>query len=473
MVSIPGRRPKLRHTLPGALLLAVLLAACANEPSTPAAKEPSDPNDPDAVFSAEARATLATLSPVTLPAPPPDISNRLADDPKAAAFGQTLFFDASFSGKLLDGDNDGSVNALGQKGESGKVACAGCHLPASGFIDTRTIQQQTSLAAGWGKRRAPSLLDVGQSKLLMWDGRRDAMYNQIFGVIESPVEMNGSRLFAARQVFAEHRAEYEELFGSMPPLDDTSRFPALDAELTGCQKLDATNACPQPMRGAPGDGAEYDGMKPEDQHAVTQVIVNVGKALGAYERLLTCGPSRFDQWVHGDASALTKSEQRGAALFVGTGHCTDCHGGPYFSDEKFHNVGLKPGTVATVFLDLNDHGAATAMPLLRADALNVQGAFSDGDDGRIPTDDAPEFEGGFRTPKLRCASLRPSFMHTGQLRDLASVVAFFDRGGDLAGYPGTNEIKPLGLTDRDRADLVAFLEALAGPGPSAELLAPP
>jgi cytochrome c peroxidase len=473
MVAILGRRARLRQMPVSRLLLFVVLAACANEQSTPAPKEPRDPNDPDAVISAEARAALAALSPAELPAPPPDISNRLADDPQAAAFGQALFFDASFSGKLLDGDNDGSANALGQKGESGKVACAGCHLPASGFVDTRTIQQQTSLAAGWGKRRAPSLLDVGQSKLLMWDGRRDAMYNQIFAVLESPVEMNSSRLFAARQVFASHRDAYEELFGSMPPLDDSSRFPALDAELTGCQKLDATDACPEPMRGAPGDGAEYDGMKPDDQRAVTQVIVNIGKALGAYERLLTCGPSRFDKWVHGDTSALTNSEQRGAALFVGAGHCSDCHSGPYFSDEKFHNVGLKPGTVATVFLDLNDHGAAAAMPLLRADPLNVQGAFSDGDDGRIPLDDAAALEGGFRTPKLRCASLRPSFMHTGQLRDLAAVVGFFDRGGDIAGYPGTNELKPLGLTARARADLVAFLEALTGPGPSAELIAPP
>ena len=65
MVSTSRLGAKLRHTVPGALLFALLSGACANEPSTPAAREPSDPNDPDAVFSAEDRAALAALSPAT------------------------------------------------------------------------------------------------------------------------------------------------------------------------------------------------------------------------------------------------------------------------------------------------------------------------------------------------------------------------------------------------------------------------
>jgi cytochrome c peroxidase len=55
-------------------------------------------------------------------------------------------------------------------------------------------------------------------------------------------------------------------------------------------------------------------------------------------------------------------------------------------------------------------------------------------------------------------------MHTGQLRSLSDVVAFFDRGGDLSGYAGASELHALGLTERDRADLVAFLESVNGPG---------
>ena len=90
-------------------------------------------------FTSEELATLATLSPSALPHAPTDVSNRFADDPKAAALGQKLFFEQAFSGKLLDGDNDGSASALGRKGETGKVSCAGCHVANAGFLDNRTL----------------------------------------------------------------------------------------------------------------------------------------------------------------------------------------------------------------------------------------------------------------------------------------------------------------------------------------------
>ena len=112
------------------------------------------------------RAVLATLSPASLPPPPADRSNRFANDPAAAHLGQELFFDPSFSGPLVDSDNDGKSNALGRVGDTGRVACAGCHVPTSGFVDTRSLGKAISLGAGWGLRRAPSLLDVGQNRLL-------------------------------------------------------------------------------------------------------------------------------------------------------------------------------------------------------------------------------------------------------------------------------------------------------------------
>ena len=427
--------------------------------------------EPGPIITDAERALLETLSPAELPPPLPDPSNAWADDEDAALLGQRLFFDGGYSGELLDGDNDGTANALGQQGETGKVSCAGCHVPESGFSDTRSIQQQTSLGAGWGLRKAPSLLDMGQSTLLMWDGRRDALFNQPFGVIESEVEANSSRLYAAYHVFTHYHDDYEQIFGALPPFDDTARFPPLASNETGCRRLD-DRKCTEPMRGAPGDGAEYDGLSAEDQQAVTRVVANFGKALGAYQRKLTCGQSRFDAWMHGDETALSAAEQRGAQLFVGKARCIECHSGPHFSDEKFHNVGLKPDYVATVFLDDNDPGASVGLETMMSDPLNVSGEFSDGDDGRIPESVRPEDLGAFRTPRLRCASTRPSFMHTAHIRTLTDVVAFFNRGGDQFGYPGQNVLSPLGLTPEERADLVAFLESLDGPGPDAALLAP-
>ncbi len=426
------------------------------------------------VFSQAELDALHALSPDTLPAPGSDVSNRFADSAAAAALGQKLFFEPLFSGKLLDGDDDGSVNTLGMKGQTGKVACAGCHQPSAGFLDARTLGQEISLAAGWGRRKTPSLIDVGRASLLMWDGRHDALYNQPFGPIESPVEMNSSRLFVAEQIFALYRTEYEAVFGAMPPLDDATRFPPLTADQTGCQpsSVDTQTTCDGTEHGLPGDGAEYDGLAPADQDAVTGVVVNLGKALGAYERLLSCGPSRFDQWLHGDKTALSSSEQRGAQLFVGAGKCVSCHSGPYLSDQQFHDVGLQPAIVAVVFIDDGDPGASSGLAASLTDPLNVRGKFSDGDDGRLPTAVDTNMTGAFRTPMLRCVGNHPSFMHTGQLKSLADVVSFFAQGGDTFGYPGKNELSALSLDAQAQADLVAFMQSLDGAGPAASLMSP-
>jgi cytochrome c peroxidase len=421
------------------------------------------------------RAKLLTLALPAQATAPADSTNKWADDPAAATLGQRLFFSPTFSGQLLEGDNDGSEHTLGKVGEIGKVACAGCHLPETAFTDSRSLGKQISLASAWGRRRAPSLLDVAQSKLLMWDGRRDALYNQVFGVIESPVEMNSSRLYAAEQVFALERDSYEAVFGPMPLLDDSSRFPMLTATGTGCAQLDQTaRACKGVQHGTPGDGAEFDHLMADDQDAVTRVVVNAGKAIAAYERLLSCGDTRFDRWVRGeDPTALSATEQRGAALFVGKGDCAGCHSGPYMSDEQFHNVGLKPEVVATVFIDADDPGASAGLTAALADPLNVSGKFSDGDDSRLPSAIGSPFMGAFRTPKLRCVAERPSFLHTAQLSALEDVVSFFDAGGDQFGFLGTSELTALDLSAEERNDLVAFLRALSGSGPPKQLLVAP
>src|SRR5450432_2993479 len=84
-----------------------LAAACGSNAS---------PGASGGSLSASERAAFAELSPSSLPAPSADISNRFADDPHAATLGQKLFFEPIFSGRLLDGDNDGSANTLGMRG---------------------------------------------------------------------------------------------------------------------------------------------------------------------------------------------------------------------------------------------------------------------------------------------------------------------------------------------------------------------
>ena len=410
----------------------------------------------------ETRASLLSLSPAsTLPAPPADPSNEVADDPAAAALGQALFFDPGFSGVLLESDNDGQHDGVGLQGETGKVSCASCHVPESAFTDTRTIHEQLSLAAGWTNRRTPTILDVAQAKLLMWDGRFETLQRQVLAVFESPLEGNSSRLFFAQEVARRYGGQYREIFGVDPAVVLGPGYPQITAAQTGCQLTLTSSTTPDDacsngtLHGLPG-AADYEALSDEQQDVVTTIALNAGKAIAAYERLLSCGPSRFDAFMHGDTTALTESEQRGAALFVGKGQCASCHSGPFFSDQSFHNVGLFPAMVSGAFIRKDDRGAEKVGP-------NMLGAF--------------------RTPTLRCVSQRPSFMHTGQLRTLAQVVEYFDKGGHkqpgvtpaaIVGYLGETEIAPLGLDVQEKADLVAFLEALDGDGPPAELLeAPP
>jgi cytochrome c peroxidase len=453
-----------------AVALAGVLAGC-----DPSASDPADagPDDPDPAFTADERAALATLRYDDAPAPP-DPSNRLSDDPDARRFGQRLFFETSLSGRLIEGDNDGSAATLGQMGEPGRVSCAGCHLPADSFVDTRSPHRQISLAALWTRRRAPTLLEIGFAPLLNWDGARDSIWGQAIGVMENQAEFNSGRLFVAQQLFRLHRAEYEALFGPMPALDGAP-YPQLAPDEAGCIERVTTEGLAYECRGKPGDGADFDALAaadPEAARLVTEVTVNAAKALDAYVRQLRCGAGRFDAWLDGDSAALSRAEQRGAALFVGPAGCIACHSGPNLTDGRFHNVGMAPAPVAVTFIDVDDRGAAEGIPLAIADPLNSRGPFSDGDRGTLPASLDPALEGAFRTPTLRCIAAQPSFMHTGQLTSLRQVIRFFDRGGDHGGYPGESEIAELGLSDRERDDLEAFVRALVGPGPAPALLSP-
>jgi cytochrome c peroxidase len=446
-----------------ALSLGLVVAACSATPSEP---PPVAIDDPDPTFTDGERAKLAELD-YAKAKPATDPSNAFANDAGAKKLGQTLFFSPVLSGPLLDRDNDGTTGTLGKAGEAGRVACASCHVPNDDFVDSRSPHRQISLGAKWTQRRTPTLLDVAASPLFNWDGRRDALWNQALGVVEAVGEFDSSRLFVAEQIFRLFRGPYEAVFGPMPALDDAKRFPQLTPTTAGCEGSLPDALC----HGKPG-APDWEAMSAGDRDAATRVAVNATKAIAAYLMELRCGPSRFDAWLAGDASALTRAELRGAALFVGRGDCVRCHAGPRLTDGAFHNVGLRPQTVATAFTDTNDRGAAVGLAAAATDPLGASGAYGDGPRGVLPAV-APSHEGAFKTPTLRCIAKQPSYMHTAHIRSLGDVVAFFARGGDPGGYPGTKEIAALDLTPREQSDLVAFIGALQGPGPAAPLREPP
>lgn len=415
----------------------------------------------DELSAAEIRRRLEELLLPESPEIPPDPTNAYADDLAAIDLGKKFFYDTRFSGPLLSHDNTGGPGTVGRSGDVLKVGCVSCHIPEDGYVDTRSTRGQLSLASGWTRRRTQALLDLHQVPLMTWGGKRDSAYSVVFGVIENALEFNSSRLFVAQQIERLYKDQYEAVFGSLPSL---GRYEPLEPEKSGCEVMpdDPVNdVCVRP------------GFEDPD---VTRVVVNFGKAIGAYLRILSCGRSRFDEWMDGKAE-FTEEEEAGAALFVGAGKCSSCHSGPYFSDQKFHNVGV-PGSLSP-FTGVDtggDKGASTALRDVLADELNSRGPFSDGDDGRLDElpQDTSALEGAFRTPMLRCAGRRPSYFHNGEFRSLYDVVDHFINGGSgQLGVVGVSEIEPLGLSKEQRDQLVAFLRTLDGPGPSAGILMAP
>lgn len=183
------------------------------------------------------------------------------------------------------------------------------------------------------------------------------------------------------------------------------------------------------------------GYAPLFEKAFGTPEINMGRiaqAMAAYERTVVSGNSPYDRYVAGDKDAMSPAAVRGLALFNGKGNCLTCHTGFNFTDESYHNLGV---------------GMGAAEPDL----------------GRFAVTKAESEKGAFKTPTLRNVSQTPPYMHDGSEPTLRSVVDFYNRGG----RPNPNlakEIKPLGLTTQEVADLVMFMEALTADVPN---LAPP
>ena len=385
-------------------------------------------------------ATLRGLSISSLPPLSPDPSNKVADDERAVTLGQQLFFDTRLS-----------VN--------GKVACASCHLPEQEFQDGKPLGQGVGTTA----RRTMPIAGTAYSPWLFWDGRKDSLWAQALGPLESPVEHGGSRTQYAHLIDQSYRAEYEALFGSLSNLSDSTRFPAAAGPVSD-----------------PVTRAAWEQMTPADREAVTRIFANIGKAIAAYERKITPGPSRFDQYVEallkGDTptmrTALAPDEVAGLRLFVGKAGCINCHNGPLFTNNDFHNTGVPaaPGLP-------EDTGRAKGVQQVLADEFNCLSTLSDAapeDCGelRFAKADDHALERQFKPPSLRDVAERAPYMHAGQFATLREVLHHYNRAP--AAPAGHSELKPLNLSEQELGQLEAFLRSLSGPlNTPPELLAPP
>lgn len=363
----------------------------------------------DEALDAVTRERLLRLGP--LPALPPDPTNRWADDPKAAAFGRGLFNEPRLS-------------------RNGEVSCATCHQPDRGFADGRRV----AVGLGTGTRHTQTLLDAAHQRWLTWDGRADSLWSQALHPFQNPLEMGlaPSEVVERLRSIEPLRAQYESLFGPLPAAGDAQ--------------------------------------------GVDVAFAQLGKAIAAFERTLVTGPSAFDRWLDrvrgGDDSATAEfgaAARRGATLFVGKADCVRCHAGPLLSDGEFHMIGVPTpdGGAPT------DRGRLDGIERLKVDRFNAAGAHSDAPDGsqakvtRATVAD-PDAWGRFRTPSLRVAADTPPYMHQGQLATLEDVVRFYDTldGATSLDHHAERVLEPLGLTESQRKDLVAFLHAVQGSPPA-------
>jgi cytochrome c peroxidase len=392
------------------------------------------------------------LSP--LPALPPDPTNAVADSAQAATFGQMLFFDKSFSGPLAVGD-DGMNGGLGAVGETGKVSCASCHIGPA-LDDRRSKPGNVSLGTGYGTRRALPLVNASFYKWTNWGGRFDSQWSLPLAVAENAKIMDSGRLQIAHVMWNKYRADYDAIF---PVALDTRLDPA-DA-----------NAADFPAAGRPTQAA-FDNMAAGDKAIVNRIFANFGKAIAAYMRLEVSRNAPFDKYVAGDKAAMSADAKRGLKVFLGKGQCVECHSGPTFADNEFHNIGV---TQTGPNVPASDFGRFQDVPGLLSSPFNTSTVYSDDvTTGKLTTlAQAESQRGQFRTKSLRGLAGAAPYMHSGQLATLEAVVDYYATGGAPAGDAGVKDarIKPLGLTAGESADLVAFLKTLDGePVPAALLV---
>lgn len=149
-------------------------------------------------------------------------------------------------------------------------------------------------------------------------------------------------------------------------------------------------------------------------------------ALATYERSIVSGEAPFDRWIMGDNAAIDASAKRGFEIFNAKGRCAECHSGWAFTDSSFHDIGTAQG---------DDIGRARYFPT----SLKLRYAF--------------------KTPTLRDVDRRAPYMHDGSVPTLREVIDLYDRGG--IARPSRSELmRPLGLTEDEKNDLIAFLRTL-------------
>lgn len=232
------------------------------------------------------------------------------------------------------------------------------------------------------------------------------------GHMGEPVGRNSPTVYNA----ALHFAQFWD--GRAADVEAQAKGPVLAAGEMGMPDADYVVTV---LKTIPGYQPLFEAAFPDDPDPIT--YDHVAQAIGAFERRLLT-PSRFDQFLQGDNTALTAQEQRGLATFVATG-CTACHNGVALGGNTYQKMG-----VVETYPNLTDAG-------------------------RYEVTQAEKDKYFFKVPSLRNIAQTAPYLHNGSVATLEEMVVL------MAKYQLGREVTPDQLTD-----IVAFLNALTGDLPT-------
>lgn len=294
------------------------------------------------------------------------------------------------------------------------VSCGTCHIPSAGGAEPAPVRiagadlqmftmddvvgsagvirsdannefvvdPEFGLQARVTGRAANSVINSAFSPELFWDGRATSQFID-------PETGNVS--------IASGGALESQVVG--PPLSDVEmahgarNWTQITQKLSGARPLALATNIPADMEDAViAANYSYPTLFQEAFGDGAITAERIAFAIATYERTLISDQSPFDDYIAGDLTAMSETEIAGWEAFQ-TSRCNDCHTAPLFTDNDYHNIGIRPIAL---------------------------------DNGREAITGNPADRGLFKTPGLRNASTKTNFMHSGDF-SLLDAVLFYSR----------------------------------------------
>jgi cytochrome c peroxidase len=300
----------------------------------------------------------------------------------------------------------------GRLSVDGTVACSTCHDPARAFTDGRPVSM--GVKGRVGQRNAPTILNALYNQAQFWDGRAKTLEDQAALPIVNSMEMGQPSLDAAVKSIAAI-PEYAEAFRS--------------------------------VFGRPVNG------------------IDLVRAIASYERTQVSFDSPFDHFIAGEKNAISDSAKRGWELFNTKARCNKCHAltkekrdSTFFMDKDFHNIGigiLRHNVVAEACKAEVEINSGNTIDVDRAAIqtdMSVLGRFL------LTKKDADI--ASFKTPSLRNVLITAPYFHDGSQATLWDVMDHYNKGDGIKNPWLDEDMQPLGLSEPEIDDVVAFLASL-------------